>query len=149
MPPTILKPPGEVHYLPHHPVIWPNKSTTKLHSFYNASSTVKGLLLDQCLKTGSNLLPKLIDILITFRSYKVVLISDSKQAFWNVSVKESDCDILQFLWLKDISNDKTKIIVRRFARVAFGTTASQFLLAVSKHKHLLMKMLIKILSKNS
>ena len=66
-----------------------------------------------------------------------MLINDIKQAFLNVSVKEPDRDFLQFLWVKDISSEKIKIIVCRFARVAFGTTASQFLLAVSIHKHLL------------
>ena len=55
----------------------------------------------------------------------------------NVSVQESDRDFLQFLWAKDISSDNIEIIVRRFARVAFETTASQFLLAISIHKHLL------------
>ena len=29
-PPSILKPPAEVHYLPHHPIIQPEQSTTKL-----------------------------------------------------------------------------------------------------------------------
>ena len=98
---------------------------------------MEGPSLNQCLETRPNLLPKLIDVLIRFRSYKVALISDIKQAFLNVSVKESDRDFLRFLWIKDISSDKIKIIVRRFARVAFGTAASQFLLAVSIHKHLL------------
>ena len=54
-----------------------------------------------------------------------------------MSVKESDRDFLRFLWVKDVRSDKIEIIVLRFARVAFGTTASQFLLAVSIHKHLL------------
>ena len=54
-----------------------------------------------------------------------------------MSVKESDLDFLRFLWVQDISSDKIEIIVRRFAIVTFGTTASQFLLAVSVHKHLL------------
>ena len=47
-----------------------------------------------------------------------------KQAFLNVSVKESDRGFLRFLWVKDISSDKNEIIVCRFARVAFGATAS-------------------------
>ena len=63
--------------------------------------------------------------------------SDIKQAFLNVSVKESDRDFLRFFWVKDISSDKIELIVRRFARVAFETTVSQLLLAVSIHKHLL------------
>ena len=54
-----------------------------------------------------------------------------------MSVQESDRDFLRFLWVKDISSDNIEIIVRRFARVAFGTTASQFLLTVSIHKNLL------------
>ena len=37
----------------------------------------------------------------------------------------------------DISSDNIGIIVRHFSRVAFGTTASQFLLRVSIIKHLL------------
>ena len=77
-PPTNLKPPSEVHYLPHHPVIRPEKSTTKLSIVYATSST-EGPLLNQCLETGPNLLPKLIDISVRFRSYKVALISDIKQ----------------------------------------------------------------------
>ena len=84
--------PGEVYYLPHHPIIRPEKSTTKLGIVYDASSSIEGPSLNQCLETGPNLLPKLIDILIRFRSYKVALISDIKQEFFNVSVKESDCD---------------------------------------------------------
>ena len=42
-----------------------------------------------------------------------------------------------FYGLKASVDVKIQIIVRRFARVAFGITASQFLLAVSIHKHLL------------
>ena len=84
---TILKPPGEVHYLHHHPVIRPEKSATKLRIVYDVSSSIEGPSLNQCLETGPNLLPKLTDILIRFRSYQVALISDIKQAFLNVSVK--------------------------------------------------------------
>ena len=122
---------------PHHPVIRPEKSTTRLRIVYDASSSIERPSLNQCLETGPNLLPKLIDILIRFRSYKVALISDIKQAFLNVSIKESDRDFLRFLWVKDISSDKIEIIVRRFARVAFGTTVLQFLLTFSIYKHLL------------
>ena len=50
--PTILKPPGEVHYLPHHPVIRPEKSTTKLRIVYDASSSIERPSLNQCLETG-------------------------------------------------------------------------------------------------
>ena len=51
---TILKPPGEVHYLPHHPVIRPEKSTTKLSIVYDTTSSTEGPSLNQCLETGLN-----------------------------------------------------------------------------------------------
>ena len=82
---------------PHHPVILPEKSTTKLRIVYDASSSIEGPSLNQCLETGPNLLPELIDILIRLCSYKIALISDIKQVFLNVSFKESDRDFLQLL----------------------------------------------------
>ena len=96
-------------------------STTKLRIVYDDLPSIEGQSLNQCPESS-----KLSDIFIRFCSYKVVLINDIKQAFLNVSVKEPDRDFLQFLWVKDISSEKIKIIVCRFARVAFGTTASQF-----------------------
>ena len=42
--------PGEVHYLPHHPIIRPEKSTTKLRIVYDASSSIEGPSLNQCLE---------------------------------------------------------------------------------------------------
>ena len=41
-PTTILKPPGQVHYLPHHPVIRLDKSATKLRVVYDDSSSFEG-----------------------------------------------------------------------------------------------------------
>ena len=41
-PTAILKPPGEVHYLPHHPVIRLDKSATKLRVVYDDSSSFEG-----------------------------------------------------------------------------------------------------------
>ena len=85
-PPTILKPPGEFHYPPNHPVIRPEKSTIKLCVVYDASSSIEWPSRNQCLETGPNLPPKLIDILIRFHLYEVAVISDIKQAFLNVSL---------------------------------------------------------------
>ena len=36
---------------------------------------------------------------------------------------------LQFLWVNDVNSKETEIIIHIFIRVAFGTTASHFLLA--------------------
>ena len=126
-PPGKFKPAGTVHYLPHHPVIRTDKSTSRVRIVYDASAKRDGPSLNDCLETGPNTLPQIIDILLLFRLNKIALISDIKQSFLNVSLPESDRDFLRFLWVNDINSNKTEIIIRRFTRVALGTTASQFL----------------------
>ena len=64
--------------LPQHPVIRSDKTTSKLRIVYGTSSAKEGPSLNQCLETGPNLLPVLMDTLIKFRSYKGALISDIK-----------------------------------------------------------------------
>ena len=125
-----------MHYLPHHPVIRTDKSTSRVRIVYDASAKRDGPSLNDCLETGPNTLPQIIDILLRFRLNKIALISDVKQAFLNVSIPESDRDFLRFLWVNDINSNETEIIIRRFTRVAFGTAASQFLLASAISKHL-------------
>ena len=87
------------------------------------------------METGPNKLPQIIDVLLRFQLNKIALTIEIKQAFLNVSIPESNRNFLQFLWVNDINSNKIEIIICRFTRVAFVTTASQFLLvsAISKH----------------
>ena len=125
--PGKFKPAGTVHYIPHHPVIRTDKSTSRVRIVSDASAKRVGPSLNDCLETGPITLTQIIDILLRFRLNKIALISDIKHSFLNVSLPESDRDFLQFLWVNDINSNKTEIIIRRFTRVALGTTASQFL----------------------
>ena len=43
-------------------------------------------------------------------------------------IAEEDRDVLTFLWFDDITKDDPQIMIHRFTRVAFGVTASPFLL---------------------
>ena len=123
-----------VHYIPHHPVF---KKDKKLRIVHNCSFKTNGPSLNDCLITGPNLLAHLIDILISFRCYKIGIIADIKKAFLNVGISLEDRDALRFLWVSDIHSLNPEIIVRRFTRVIFGSTASQFLLNVVIRKHIL------------
>ena len=127
--------PGQVHYLPHHPVVREDKETSKVRIVYDASSKQHGQpSLNDCLETGPNLLPQIIDVLIRFRSNKIGLISDIKKAFLNVGIRAIDRDVLRFLWVNDINVVNPEIIIRRFTRVIFGSTSSQFLLNATIYK---------------
>ena len=135
-PPGKFKPAGTVHDLSHHPVIRTDKSTSRVRILYDASAKRDGPYLNDCLETGPNTLPQIIYILLRFRLNKIALITDIKQAFLNVSIPESDRHFSRFLWANDINLKEKEIIIRRCTRVAFGTTASQFLLASAISKHL-------------
>uniref|UniRef100_A0A914WEG5 Uncharacterized protein n=1 Tax=Plectus sambesii TaxID=2011161 RepID=A0A914WEG5_9BILA len=61
---------GIVHYLPHHPVITPNKATTEVRIVYNASAKARrgAKSLNDCLYRGPLLLPDLCGMLMQFRT---------------------------------------------------------------------------------
>lgn len=45
-----------------------------------------------------------------------------------VSVEESDCDALRFLWMHNVQENLPRIQPLRFTRVVFGVSSSPFLL---------------------
>ena len=67
---------GETNYIPHHPVIRNDKTTTKLRIVFDASAWSDGPSLNNCLCKGPQLSPLMFDILLRFRSDFVALASD-------------------------------------------------------------------------
>ena len=127
-------PNGKVHYMPHHCVIKEESTTSKLRIVNNASFNKPSL--NDCLEKGPCLLPLLLDVLMRFRTFKVALVGDIKQAYLMIAVDESDRDYLRFIWLEDLYADEPKMIIYRFCRVFFGMISAQFLLLLVIHIHL-------------
>ena len=67
---------GETHYIPHHPVIEDDKTTTKICIVFDASARNNGPSLNDCLYKGPHLTPLLYHILLRFRSHVAALTSD-------------------------------------------------------------------------
>ena len=135
---TQLESAEKVHYLPHLAVIRKDASTTKMRIVYDASSREgKGNSnsLNDCLRVGPSLNPLLFDILVRFREHNIVLIADIEKAFLNIEVEKEDRDCLRFLWLADIRDPNSEILVYRFCRVVFGLNASPFLLNATLRYH--------------
>ena len=129
------------HYLPHHPVVTPSKSTTKLRIVYDASIKAKkgDKSLNECLYRGPVLLPDLCGILLRFRMQTIVLLADVEKAFLQIGIHELDRDVTRFLWFKDLTNlnvTEKALDVYRFCRVPFGIICSPFLLAGTIKYHL-------------
>ena len=113
-----------------HTTIRDDKDATRVRTDFDASAKVtqNSPSLNNVLHVGPSLIPKIVDILIRFRWYRVPLIGDIKKAFLNVRVDQRDRDCLRMLWVDNIHDDNPGIIVKRFTTAVFGMTSSQFLL---------------------
>ena len=129
------------YYLPHHPIITPNKATTKVRIVCDASAKGKfgESSLIECLYRGPVILPDLCGILIRFRLYSIVLLADIERAFLQLEIQSDDRDVTRFVWLKDVATlkvDDSNVMVYRFCRVPFRLICSPFLLAATIKYHL-------------
>jgi len=133
----IVKGVGEVHYLPHRPVVKEHRLTTKIRAVFDAScESEDGPSLNNCLYSGPNMLSKIFDVLMRFRFNRVAVLADIKKAFLNVEVADEHRDFLRFLWFNLESEEDDEIVVYRFLRVVFGLTSSPFLLNGTLKNHL-------------
>lgn len=91
------------HYVPHHAVVNPLKTTTKVRVVYDASAKAKGDVpsLNECLYRAPVLLQDLIEILLRFRLNKVALVADIEKAFLQIGLNRNAKDVTRFFWLKD------------------------------------------------
>ena len=81
-----------IHYIPHHPIITPNKSTTKLRIVYDASARTNksAASLNECMLRGPVILEDLCGILLRFRMHHIALVADIEKAFLQVSLCKRD-----------------------------------------------------------
>ena len=131
------RPPGSVHYIPHHEVLRQDRQTTKLRIVYDASSKSKGeVSLNDCLDPGPNLAPLITDVLLRFRMNKVAVIGDIEKAFLNISIDPSQRDLLRFSWVDTNDPNNPTVVSLRFARLLFGLSVSPYVLNATIRHHL-------------
>ena len=94
-------------YLPHHPVLNPNKPG-KVRRVLNGASKCHCASLNKSLLVGPDLLQNLIFVLLRFRQHKYAVSADIEGMFLQVGVREENQPSLRFLWREDpttIMND--------------------------------------------
>ena len=124
------------HYLPHHPVVRQDRTTTKLRIVCDASAKSNGPSLNECLHKGPKFNQLILDLLLRFRSYRIALTADVEKAFLMVSVNDEDRNFLRFIWVDDINKEDPSLQIYRFTRVVFGVSLSPFLLNATIKFHL-------------
>ena len=88
---------GKEWYLPHHPVLNPNKSG-KVRRVCNAASQYTGVCLNDKQLAGPDLLHDLMVTIFRFREKPVALTADIESIFLQVQVLEQDGNCLRLLW---------------------------------------------------
>jgi hypothetical protein len=76
------------YYIPHHCVLKPDSSTTKLRVVFNASArTSAGLSLNESLYTGPKLQPDIQVVLLRSRLWKYLFMTDIKQMYRQIVIR--------------------------------------------------------------
>ncbi|XP_026466074.1 uncharacterized protein LOC113369720 [Ctenocephalides felis] len=112
------------YYLPHHPVIkqW---GSTKLRVVFDAAAkSSTGVSLNDTLHTGPKLQQELLSILIRFRCWKHVFISDIVKMYRQIKMEKSDQDFQRIVWRKSPQED---IQHYKLTTVTYGTSSAPYL----------------------
>ena len=113
-----------VYYLPHHPIIREDKTTTKCRVVFDASArNQQGMSLNDCLLPGPALQPNLVSILIRFRLHRIAIMADLRKMFLQIKLASKDQNCHRFIWRERPDEDPK---VYCMTRVTFGVVSSPF-----------------------
>ena len=107
-------------YLPHHPVVNPNK-LGKVRRNLNGASKFHGVSLNQSLLVRPDLLQILFRVLLRFRQHKFAVSADIEGMFLQVGVILAGQPSLRFLWRDDHTSE---VNVSQYTRHIFGARDS-------------------------
>ena len=125
--------PENCFYLPHHPVIKEDSSTTKIRPVFDASaSDENSKCLNDYLYTGPKLQPQLNAVLIRFRLNLIALTADVKKMFLMIKIHPKYRNLLRFFW-EDETDGSMKVY--RLTVLPFGLSCSPYLAIATVHHH--------------
>ncbi|GBN79265.1 hypothetical protein AVEN_87624-1 [Araneus ventricosus] len=112
------------YYLPHHGVFRPEKTTTKLHVVFNASSTTtSGSSLNDHLLKGL-VKEDIFEIMTRFRKHKFAFTTDIQKMYRQILIDPAQRDLLRIIWKDREDADPTEF---RLKTVTYGTASTPFL----------------------
>ncbi|XP_062557265.1 uncharacterized protein LOC134222138 [Armigeres subalbatus] len=118
-------PPGKlVHYLPHHAVLKPSSSTTRLRVVFDASARTTGPSLNNVLMIGRTVQDDLFSIILRFRKHRFAITADISKMYRRIRVDEKHSS-LQRIFSRDNPNDPLQIL--ELTTVTYGTASAPYL----------------------
>ena len=113
------------YYIPHHPVIKPSSSSTRLRVVFDASApTSTGVTLNDTLRVGPTIQSDLISTILRFRTRDVAFVADVSKMYRQVRVSENDYDSQRILWR---SSPDLPINEYQLLTVTYGTAPAAYL----------------------
>ena len=100
------KPPSE-WFLPHFPVVRPEKATTKVRVVFNGSAQQDGKSLNSESLPGPKLQSDIVDVLIKFRKEPIALAGDVSQMYHQILLRPEDRPLHRFLY-RDLGSGGTQ-----------------------------------------
>ena len=110
-------------FLPHFPVIRPERDTTKVRIVFDASAKQDGISLNDTMYQGPKLQNDLFDVLLRFRKHPVALVFDIEEMYLQINLKENHKLFHRFLWRTD---NRQESDIYEFNRLVFGANCSPF-----------------------
>ncbi|XP_071963873.1 uncharacterized protein [Antedon mediterranea] len=120
-------------FLPHFPVVKPDKETTKVRLVFDAAARYGGRCLNDMIYPGPKLQNDLFDVLLRFRKEKVAIICDIAEMYLQIGVQPEDRKMLRFLW-RDLDTERMPEIYE-FNRLVFGLNVAPFLAQFVTQEH--------------
>jgi hypothetical protein len=115
----------EQYFLPHHAVIKPSSTTTKLRVVFDAScKTSSGASLNSVLGVGPKLQRDVFEILLSFRYPEIVFTADVEKMYRQILVSEEDQNYQQILWRY---NNNEEINTYKLKTVTYGLASASYL----------------------
>lgn len=116
---------GNVYYIPHHAVIKPSSSTTKLRVVFDAScKSSSGLSLNDVIMVGPTVQDDVFSILTRFRLHKYAMTADIQQMYRQIRIEDEDTNLQRIIWR---SNPNSPLTTYRLKTVTYGTASAPFL----------------------
>jgi hypothetical protein len=112
------------YYLPHHAVLKPSSTTTKLRVVFDASAKSGGKSLNDILLVGPTIQPDLFTIIMRYRTHQIVVTADIEKMYRQIRVHDDDTSMQQIFW-RESSQDPIKTFKLR--TVTYGTSCAPFL----------------------
>ncbi|XP_055623682.1 uncharacterized protein LOC129767088 [Toxorhynchites rutilus septentrionalis] len=113
------------YHMPHHCVVRPESSTTKLRVVFDASCpTDTGVSLNDALMVGPVVQDDLYNIILRFRLSRYAIVADLEKMYRQILIHPTDRHLLRILW-RNKPNDPVDTYELR--TVTYGTASAPFL----------------------